>query len=149
MKRSLMRLANPGAGGVGGALGGAPFPGGAAGKAGVDGDSAGVDGDSAGAAVSGGGPGPAAAPGDGAEGVSASAFEAWADRIGLTLRGPRAAVRAVLVEGMSINGAARVLGMAPSTVSRHVGRYEFPKCPCCGQVVPLGDGREDAAAAPG
>lgn len=74
--------------------------------------------------------------------VSAAAFDAWADRIGLTLPGPRAAVRAVVVDGLSINATGRALGMAPSTVSRHVGRYRFPLCPCCGQEVPI----EDAAA---
>jgi len=77
--------------------------------------------------------------------VAAPAFDAWADRIGLTLPGPRSAVRAVVVDGLSINAAGRALGMAPSTVSRHVGRYRFPLCPCCGQEVPL----EDAVADPG
>ena len=39
--------------------------------------------------------------------MSAAAFVAWADRVGLTLAKQREALRRVYVEGASINAAAR------------------------------------------
>lgn len=67
--------------------------------------------------------------------VSLAAFTVWADRVGLTLPKQREALRLVYVEGQSINGAARAVGLSASTVSRAKGRYRFGRCPCCGQVV--------------
>lgn len=67
--------------------------------------------------------------------MSAAAFVAWADRVGLTLAKQREALRLVYVEGRSINGAARAVGLSASTVSRAKGRYRFGRCPCCGQAV--------------
>ena len=68
--------------------------------------------------------------------MSAAAFTAWADRVGLTLTKQQKTLRRVYVEGQSINGAARAVGLSPSTVSRAKGRYRFGRCPCCGQAVP-------------
>lgn len=68
--------------------------------------------------------------------MSAAAFTAWANRVGLTLAKQREALRLVYVEGQSINGAARAVDLSPSTVSRAKGRYRFGQCPCCGQALP-------------
>ena len=65
--------------------------------------------------------------------VTREAFEAWADRAGLSGKS-REAVRLIEMEGMSINGAARARGIDPSTVSRAHARYKFPLCPCCGKA---------------
>lgn len=43
--------------------------------------------------------------------------------------------RRVLVDGLSINAAAREAGISPSTVSRMVRKIPRAVCKCCGQPI--------------
>lgn len=62
-------------------------------------------------------------------------FDALATAAGLNA-GSVAACKRVLVDGLSINAAAREAGISPSTVSRMVRKIPRSVCECCGQPVP-------------
>lgn len=59
-------------------------------------------------------------------------FNARAEAAGLHAKSVPAC-RRVLVDGLSINAAAREAGINPSTVSRMVRKIPRGVCKCCGQ----------------
>lgn len=61
-------------------------------------------------------------------------FDSLAKAAGLHA-GSVAACRRVLVDGLSINAAAREAGLCPSTVSRMIHRIPRGLCRCCGQPL--------------
>lgn len=61
-------------------------------------------------------------------------FDSLAAAAGLDA-GSVAACRRVLVDGLSINAAAREAEISPSTVSRMLRKIPRKLCKCCGQPV--------------
>lgn len=66
--------------------------------------------------------------------VDGSAFDAWASRIGLPAKLLKP-LRLVYCDRRTPTWAARECGLAPSTVTRAVDKYQFGVCPCCGNSI--------------